>query len=334
MDLGTTVTALDKLGLFGSYLDIFIRDVNLAITDRLFDIYSHNKATSVIFAQETMKITDSDSSSTFNSLLTALDKVTEFLSLRLPRSVQTQLSEALMPDLLSKIVSLLLPNHVPLGLDKVAEFQELVSQVTAFKDALVLRGWNTTDDLTDWIENVPQVWLSKRREFSLDKVRRALSQELDRTHRVERVETQRVANRDQILGTESGNEWSKDWSDDEHIAPIVPIKPDAAPEEEDVSAWGLDEDTVEQAGEDMQEQRSTEEAWGWAEENGPSIATSNDPIAKSDVKSGKDGHQQQKDNGTREMTLRESYTVTGIPQALLDIVLDIMKDARTLDAPG
>lgn len=334
MDSDTTVLALEKLDTLKSCLDQLVQNVCAAMLDPLFDFHSKNKAAHVTVQGDSMQLSGSDDPTDARRLLNSIATIVEYLHTRLPSSTQVPFSQALMPLLTSKLISPWLSSYVPSGLDGMSDFQVVVAQVTALRDTVVSYGWKGVDDLTDWIENIPHVWLSKRKEVSLDNVRRAFSQKFAHTRRVERVETQKVApNNAGVLEPEGKEEWHKDRSDDNKDKPEASLNAASDHDEEDVSAWGVDQDTVDQPEDHTKDRQDSVGGWGWTEESSPIEPGQDSQSNNLAVDQDSDRRPSHGSDVEREMTLKETYTVTAIPQSLLDIIVEVVDDAEILIDP-
>ena len=270
------------------------------------------------------------------SLLEDLTVVLRYLSTRLPPSMAIPLSQMLVPSIASRLISSWLSREVPSSLDGISTFHELVAQVISFRATIQSFGWKGDGDLTEWIENIPQVWLSKRREASLTTVRRILARGFGEFRTVERVDTRKAIVPEGILGTNGKEDWDAAWEDDENRKPAGQWHTASESiDEEDISAWDLDKDittkdqkAVHNSGPDV------EDAWGWAEEanNLTSDPESQSHTVDPDHQANK--NLSQKVLQERELLLRENYTVTEVTGSISNLVSQALKDAQTLEASG
>jgi len=282
------------------------------------------------------------------SLFSDLCSVIQFLHYRLPSSVFGPLGEQMMPRLIARLISTWLASAVPENLDGMEGFQDTLSLVRGFADALQAYGWPGHRDLMDWINGIPNAWIRKRQEMSLVKVRKLLSEGIGKAETVERVETQTLPKDDQVFAEKGGgDDWNADWSDDEgehHLAKPEILKTTnnkeagAEREEEDVSAWGLDEEKDD--AEFQEEKKSMEavaddaDAWGWGDENQEGSPTRPPPIANvSPKKSTRNGVSESSPRkADQEITLKETYNITLLPRKILEIILEIITDSGTLES--
>src|SRR5579871_4453494 len=101
-------------------------------------------------------------------------------------------------------------------------------------------------NLSDWIERLPVTWISRRREAALTDMRAAAYHDVKAKKSTHRVETQMVAH-DDIIVTQSHQEddWNADWADEpdeQHEQTAKAQYPAGSTEEEDASAWGLEDE--------------------------------------------------------------------------------------------
>lgn len=98
-----------------------------------------------------------------------------FLSDHLPKEFAYSLSKVMMPRLCSTIRSTWLDTAVPVALDEMTNFRKAIALVQLFSDKIKTLGWIGADELEDWVSHSPKIWLTKRRETSLDWTRNNLA---------------------------------------------------------------------------------------------------------------------------------------------------------------
>ena len=299
---------------------------------------------SLIVNENSLGITGRSSDTTTRSLLFDIIRVIKFLNTNLLPSVAMPLSEVLMPSLISRLESGPLLASIPADLDGIPQFKETLDLVTSFASTLDTCKWQGKNRLIEWTDRAPQVWLQKRLEASLHMVRRLLSRGFGEPRAVERVETQTISRKEDMFAAHTGNDdWDAKWSDNgnEERPNPQPIKTSASlgeAAEEDVSAWGLEDDSTDQREElskdhtDVAEDES--DAWGWGDDDDNVEPTKHSDTAHHQPSSQKiNGHGASDGPSEREVTLREKYNITALPEQLLDIILQIFADAETLTNP-
>jgi protein transport protein DSL1/ZW10 len=112
---------------------------------------------------------------TIKSLLLDLEQIIVFLNGHLPSEFSRPLSEILMPKLCSQIKETWLDSAVPASLEDMTAFRKAIALVQVFADNLKALQWTGAEELHDWVTNAPRIWLTKRRETSLDWTRNQLS---------------------------------------------------------------------------------------------------------------------------------------------------------------
>ncbi|KAI0834607.1 Centromere/kinetochore Zw10-domain-containing protein [Hypoxylon sp. FL0890] len=271
---------------------------------------------------------------TITSLFSDLDQVMTYLSERLPEELVYSLSNVMMPDLITRIIGTWLDTAVPASLKEMEEFQKVTEAVKAFCNRLQSLKFSGFQELQEWVDDAPKVWLSKCRETALDSVRTKLSQGLGQPKEVERVETQTVtrsegkefaANGVTSSGDDDG--WGA-WDDEEtDTKEDTNTKPETNEDDgTDAWGWGNDDGADEQPEappEPQAEQPAEEdptEAWGWGEEDATEAAPE-EPPAKSPPAS---------NTKTRELTLKETYNVSSMPDPVLALVSNVLEDAAFL----
>jgi protein transport protein DSL1/ZW10 len=173
---------------------------------------------------------------------------------------------------------------------------------------------------------------------SLDRVRTALALGRGPTRRVERIERQVVSKEDAVFAAEGeGNDWNFEWKEDDETS----AQPsNMQPEEDDVSAWDFDDDESDQhrtpgpvpaANEDQDDDSA--DAWDWNEDSPEKTRDTTSTTSKT-------GPKRVARNGTngdvpqgREVTLKESYTITDIPDHILNIIGKDLQEATEVKDP-
>ncbi|KAI0119293.1 hypothetical protein F4814DRAFT_411447 [Daldinia grandis] len=262
------------------------------------------------------------------ALFSDLDQVMTYLSERLPEELVYSLSNVMMQDLIPRLISTWLDIAVPASLKEMDEFQGVTEAVKAFCSRLRSLKLTGFQELQEWVDDAPKVWLSKCKETALDAVRTRLSQGLGQPKEVERIETQTVTRSEgkELVANGVGpsnddDDWGAAWDDGEaDNQKDTNLKPEAN-EDDGTDAWGWGEDDT--VGEQPQTEPIVEEdpaaAWGWGEED-TTEAAPKEPTPKS----------QPSNTQTRELTLKETYNISSMPEPVLALVSAILEDAASL----
>ena len=285
-------------------------------------------------------------------LFSDIHAIMDFLESHLPQAVARPLSEGLIPSLVSRLLSRPLASSVPSDLSSIPSFQSTLKSVLEFANFLKSRGWRGQQDLVKWTKDAPKVWLARRSESSLHSIRQLLKRGLGNPRTVERVETRMVARKDEVFpGIVNNEDWDAGWSDGgEETKPAGrtseeprSTKKEDDDEGEDTNAWGFDdnEDEGEEEKIDDSSHSNTDaddggDAWGWGDDddkmNSPTSRKHPSPVKGKLAQS--NGHRvQQPTAGTQseqEVTLRETYTITALPEQILEIIVQTVDDAEYL----
>ena len=275
----------------------------------------------------------SDVIKTFDDILLAL----QYLQQRLPEIVTEPLAAKIIPTISSALISSWLSPAVPADLAEIDTFQAALERVALFSQAIEDFGWSGTRELNSWSGQITRLWLTKRRVNALDEVRKALSATSGNTKKVERVEKEKVSSKDEVFAeSHTNDDWDAWGSDDDEN-----VKPDVTggnSDEEDVSAWGFDDDEEEPASEEKgtdagpestEDLDDAEEAWGWGDENDDTEAADVSKPAAQETSKPVNG-QSRASSTQREVTLKELYTVTDIPDSIAAIILRQVTDSSEL----
>ncbi|KAI2641555.1 hypothetical protein GGS26DRAFT_585945 [Hypomontagnella submonticulosa] len=275
---------------------------------------------------------------TITSLFFDLDQVMTYLSERLPEELVYSLSNVMMPDLIPRIISKWLETAVPASLKDMDEFRRVTEAVKAFCSRLQSLKFSGFQELQEWVDDAPRVWLSKCRETALDSVRSKLAQGLGQSKEVERVETQiisRSEGRELAANgvapqTDDDDDWgAAAWGDEGVDTKEDPNSRPDTNEDDGTDAWGWGEDDTaneqpsapaEQPQAEAPAEDDPTEAWGWGEEDAAG-ATSGEPAANATSTTNRQ---------TRELTLKETYNVSSMPEPVLALVSAILEDAASL----
>nr|OQO22525.1 hypothetical protein B0A51_09676 [Rachicladosporium sp. CCFEE 5018] len=267
------------------------------------------------------------------SILGSMKALLSHLHSRLPHQSGIQYPATFMPVLISRLEEHWLEPSVPLDMSRTDEFEVTLTELLSFADFIDSLQWYGADQLRQWVEGAPRAWLTKRRETLLGDVRNLVFSGSQERKIVERVETEMVGKDDAFATSGNGgdDDWDSAWeepsegsSERTDVAPASAAAPSRAPiEDDEASAWDTDhlDDKPDETG---------EEAWGWGDGDDankpPSpIATHAAPVQTNGIAP---AQPQQ-----REVTLRESYTTTAVPSALLSQIQVVIKDAQTLFGP-
>ena len=344
MDIQTLVAAMTKLQLFDNVLLLFCKDLEMLVVAPRLQVGADGKVGSLEIVGDEISVSGESSDLSAEALFSDLDSIIAFLRTRLPSSVVEPLAQHLMPRLIPRLISTWLASAVPEDLNGVEDFQDTMSLVQNFGNSLESNKWPGKRDLVDWTRSIPDVWLRKRQETSLDQTRKLLSHGVGMVEAVERVETQVVSRHDEVFASNSGgDDWNAGWSDDESGSPTktqVPSTSNVAEDEdeEDVSAWGLDDEKENGAGQDDQEHSAVADAdadadaWGWGDENeGEESKKAPQPSQLNRKTSQSNGLARAPEQAEREVTLKEWYNITSLPKEILEMITKIVSDAEKLE---
>ncbi|KAI9821557.1 MAG: ribosome biogenesis protein ytm1 [Thelocarpon impressellum] len=341
LDVHVVIQALDKLQHLDSKIDRLYQALDdIILSSRLGPPVGKTVA-AVGVKGDDIQITGRQDRTEMKQLFDDLYAITEYLSTRLPPSITIPLSQTLMPSLTLRLINAWLTPCVPSSLDGLSAYQELLEMVVAFIGIVESLEWKGTSQLKDWVENAPRVWLVKRRTSSLDQVRTILAGGLGEKKTMERIETQKVERDEGMLAANGEDDWNANWSDNEGDGVDGDeTRTNGKQDEEDVSDWDLNapaDEPVEQPKEDAAgDEDGVEEAWGWGEDNDTQDGEAPPPSPRKGSKQASqksNGHAPRASPKERELTLREKYTVTAIPEAILATIRQVVQDAETLSDP-
>ncbi|GAB7359319.1 hypothetical protein MBLNU230_g5970t1 [Neophaeotheca triangularis] len=349
-DIQTVLDTLAGLQTLDATLQRFGKDFERAIIRPRIFSDRQGRLGAVNIDHDRIECQASDKSSQQSTeLFKDLHNIVDYLATRLPSSVCVPLSQHLIPKLASQLEEEWLDPAMPLDLGQLDAFNQLLADVIALADKVDGHDWHGSAPLREWVQSIPRLWLTKRREAVLGDVRNVVFAGLRDTKVVERVETQMVSKEDALAGGGGGgeggggegaeDEWGA-WDDqDEDPVPPTPqtksVYSDGTTEHSDndddeATAWGIDD-----ADDIDKDEDNEEEAWGWDNEDdtqkpgSPTSARKQPPSPLKNISQSAENQPQE-----REMTLRESYTVTSIPDSILSMIQQIISDAQSLATPA
>jgi centromere/kinetochore protein ZW10 len=317
-------------------------DFDLAIVGPRMNI--GNKTLPAIMSDGEVLRAEGESDRTIDTLFADMDRVFSFFAERLPPDLIESMSALMMPEVVSRIISVWLDLAVPASLDEMDKFEDVMASAKKFCARLTELKYFGFNELQEWVENAPRVWLAKCRETALDTVRIRLSGGLGSPKQVERVEKQMVSRAEgqelvaapNPVAATDDDDWGAAWDDEgdepnEEVA--QPQQADqnqvgAEVEEEAADAWGWGDDGEAQEAADpqsheLQSEAQTDdaaEAWGWGDDDPHGVAgdetATRPPIAVPEQ--------------TREMTLKETYNISSMPEPVLQLIFAILEDGATL----
>ncbi|KAF5021985.1 hypothetical protein F66182_5976 [Fusarium sp. NRRL 66182] len=322
------------------------RNVDAAIISPRMDV--KNSAFSTIQAEGDILKLSGEASPSIDALLTDLETAFAFLAQKLPSDLLPSLGNFMMADVIPKLIKEWLEVAVPSSLKEMDNFQAMVKRAREFCQALTQYGYTGFTDLQNWVDNAPSIWLGKCRETTLDSVRSKLLGGIGESKQVEKIEKQMVsiAEGKQITKTPGGAaattdaaDWGADWGDawdEDKEQTADQSKPrskgrDSAKVDEDdgADAWGWDEEdtTAEEASNTKdaplkeQEEDDSAAAWGWGDDD-EIQEPEQTPAAKNKAPNAQ--------GETRELVLKETYSVSSMPEPVLELIYAILEDGATL----
>jgi centromere/kinetochore protein ZW10 len=342
------VQALTKLGLFDSFLTRLSRDFDKIIVAPRLVIGSDQVVSAIVMKGDDIRVAGHLTDMSVRATLEDIQAMAEYLSTRLPPAVATPLSEKLVPVIASRLISSWLRPAVPLSMDGVQDFQEILSLVLGLAEYFDELEWSGQNRLRDWVDKSAEIWLASRKEAAIATVQRLLPRRVQEKTTVERVETQMIIKGDGILGgkEEQEEDWGAEWGDEEgeqtqekKESKVQEEEEDV--EEEDMSAWGIDEEEEyqDQPNEQIKVEEKEDagevdtEAWGWGEDEEAQPAPPPLPATKAVSQHASNGPTIAPQKSTKEVTLRETYTVTAIPDSIIEIIMHVVSDVGTLNQP-
>lgn len=160
-------------------LDTFGKDlwekVNEVIVQRRIGLELNSSIYKIYIENNTLRVTDERADPTIKSLFQDILDIIRFLDQNLPKLMVESLAAAMMPDLSKIIIGTWLESSVPTSLDDMVDYQKALFQTTEFAETLGSLKWPGAEEFFDWVTSASKIWLTKKRETSLDRIRNALA---------------------------------------------------------------------------------------------------------------------------------------------------------------
>jgi centromere/kinetochore protein ZW10 len=334
--LSSLVAAAPALEVFERLVQKASRDVDRVLLKPLMSRDSSGRPGKITVADDRITCGRLEHDDHAATIFSDLKTIIKFLVDKLPGDICIPLSRSLMPSLTSRLDAYWLGPSIPLEMSQMSFFQTTLNEVQDFVQFLDEHKWENTVELHEWVSNAPRSWLTKRRETLLGDVRNLVFSGLKDNKTVERVETQMVSDTHDDKAGEKEDDWDTAWDEPEEetgntaaqsSSALKPVEDD----DDDTSAWDTDDlgDGKKTDGEDGED--GGEDAWGWGDEEG-SQKTSSPVLAKKELPKPNGGGTASKPT-QQEMTFRETYTVTAIPDGILKTIQQVIADAEALAGP-
>ncbi|GAB7357781.1 hypothetical protein MBLNU459_g0429t1 [Dothideomycetes sp. NU459] len=340
INLPAVVDTLTSLDALAPYLKHLKRELGVAILDTRLSARDQNAT--IVVNDNVVSASKSGGASGVTAALDDVLKFVSYLTTHLPSSIYQPLSGIMMPDLTTRLVEEWLDPCVPTDIDEMPYFQQILDQVSKLADKIDGFEWSGSAPLREWVQSAPRTWLNKRREIALGAVRSLLFTGLRDRKTVERVETQMVSKGDVIMsGTQDDDAWDEAWEEEEEQKLPAASKPQASSgdnDDDDASAWGLEEEeaeapSVQAADPGTEADDDGTEAWGWDDEESGGAPESRQ-APKEQTRQRTNGASSADQATEREITLKETYTVTAVPDGILEIIVKVVSDAESLTKPS
>ena len=341
----SVASALNELDLLSGKTIEFWKSFDGLILSPRLTVGSDGKTATVAIDNGTISSTGRAVEKSTDHLLEDVKVITTYLEQNLPSIIAVPLSKIMMPSLISKLISGPLAASVPIDLDSIGSYKTTLDRVSSFAESLDAKGWQGQSELHEWTRNAPKVWLTRRSQSSLNSVRQILKRGLGHARAVERVETQ-VFKRDDgmFAANEKDEDWKAGWSENGEdgipgmeisaSTPHVPVQVEET--DDDTSAWGFEEEDLDTANKPTTEPAAQvdnveTDAWGWEDDNEKAESSvQNRPLSPTKLRQPKTNGQNNKPSNEREITLKEAYYVTALPEQLLEIIVQTIEDAESL----
>lgn len=286
----------------------------------------------------------------------AIRVLTSYLQQHLPASIRKSVLSRTLEVMIPKMIMNILDPATPVSVENLSQVRAIEAKVQNLVNVLKACEVPQHEGLSLWCSQISQKWVTKKRVSSLDQVRQMLRKESPTTLQVERVERQVVGPELTLSVTtaskkeeeeEDWSAWDVDDDDDSNIGKGQTARSTASQAKADDGSdtWGFDddEDTSQNHGRSETKDAAADstgttskvdvgvaDAWGWDDEDTSPVA---DKATSSAMLKSNGLPLRSKTNPAVATTrgdaaeaqdqvaeLRELYTVTSIPEAILQVL--------------
>lgn len=289
---------------------------------------------------------DGKADHSIGSLLSDLEKMFTLLATKLPTDLLRSLCAFMMSDVIPRLIQNWLGPAVPSSLSDMKDFETMIEEAGQLCSALEENGYTGFEELQEWVNNAPLIWLGKCREMALSTIRSRLADGIGKSKQVEKVEKQIVslAEGKELATSGAGataetNEWGDDWGDawgedddgqtqdDSKSGDTKANGAEAEAEDDGTDAWGWDDDDTDKAAADDDDIGA--DAWGWGDED-----ATQEPSAPPSPKKPRKPQANKSQEQTRELVLKETYNISSMPEPVLELIFAILEDGARLTKGG
>jgi centromere/kinetochore protein ZW10 len=269
----------------------------------------------------------------FDLVFNFVSDLIRFLQSSISKTIREAAVSAIFPDLMALLVTDWLTPNLPTELNMLDKLDDIRRQMHRILEQLRSLGWQGQTELQNWEDSLNRVWLNKRKATILDAVRKGLAASKGVLRKVERVERQVIPTETRDAEDSTDN-WDASW-DDERNEQSTSTDASKPTDDDDASGWGFDdeEDAEEKpaeekniSGQNDADEEDAEDAWGWDDEN--PVQNKSEPDSQTP---------EARPNGTqkikvvdKEHTLSEWYSISEVPDHMIDIISRELSDAQTL----
>ncbi|PSS00836.1 hypothetical protein BD289DRAFT_402349 [Coniella lustricola] len=346
MTITDAATALDLFEETNQRMAHLWHGIDSAIICHRMDV--HSARVPAVMVKDGVLQVEGSADRTIDALFSDLNIIFSYLDERLPPGLIESMSTLMMPEISSRIISQWLDPAVPPSLKDMEAFENIMAAAKSFCRQLRNSHFLGFNELQDWVEDAPKVWLTKCRETALDMVRTQLLGGLGAPKSVERIEKQMISQAEgqELAAAAEEDDWGAAWDDqgdqpqDQALPPNTKqiLKPAEDLDEDAADAWGAwadegdEEKTAEpEAPAPAQESNDDDDddagdAWGW-----------NDDDANEEPETAAQPQLQTQQQGSgaipagqRELTLKETYNISAMPDPVLELIFAIIEDGALL----
>ena len=330
MDIEVAVTVAEELDILKALLTRLAGDLDRVIF-RPCTTAGRSGIAQINIANGVLSCVNASDNAHPGTVFQGLRQALDYLADHIPPIVAVPLCSTLLPTVTSRLETQWLDSAIPSAVSELHGLQCLITDVRNLAGAIECHGWDGASPLREWIQAIPRIWLTKRRDAVLSEVRNMVSVGSRETKRVERVETRTVGETGLTVTRPEArpgqDDWDTAWDEKEPDSPNPRLRESQESDEDDdvVGAWGMGDDAGSEAQADA---AGDEEAWGWDDEDGSkaSPVATRRPAADMSVPE-TNGSSRPADH---EMTLRESFTVTTVPDGVFAALESLVADAEAL----
>ena len=275
------------------------------------------------------------------NVINAIRMVLKFLITNLPQPLHVSLSSHLMQPLTMSLRLYWIEPSMLKDLNEMQSFDNETLSLRQLAEYIHESGWFGKDILLELLQSIPRLWIIRRKETALAKVRSVCSKTISSKIVAEKVELP-ISAESGAVDEKADHDWETDWPDDVNDEDKAGLKTNnhhawsKSPEglrNTKVTKLNLENKALLEPDTGTNEKGAVDD-WDWDNEDTKSNA-SESQIPKQEFGREKElkGISENQKQNNEDVTRRVKYIITKIPDTLTEVIKRLIDDANQLSQP-